>query len=71
MSLQELEYQSYMWHAGTVAVDTYLSTHVPVSIKTTVCLIQEHTSEKSHCLLAFIIPPTIRIHAWEQVCKLF
>ena len=56
MSLQELGYQSYMKHAGTVTVDTCVSTHVPVSIKTTVCLIQEHTSQKSHCPLAFINP---------------
>ena len=65
ISLQKLGYQSMLICGGAVAVDTCLSTHVPVSIKTTVCLIQKHTSQKSH---AFINPS---IYAWEQVCERF
>ena len=36
MRLQGSGYQSMLTCAGTVAVDTCLSTHVPISIKTTV-----------------------------------
>ena len=57
VGVSELHIHSMLICAGTVAVDTCLSIHMYLYVLKQQCgLIQKHTSQKSHCLLAFINP---------------